>query len=99
MRTILTAAFLAAFFMPGVALAQMICGDSAEAFAYFEKKHGETPAAVGLTNDGKVVNLLRSPKDTWTLLLRFPDSRACVIARGKDWSHFIRRDLEPGAPS
>jgi len=45
----------------------------------------ESTAGVGLTDQGAMVELLTSETGSWSLLLNFPDGRACLMASGNNW--------------
>lgn len=62
------------------------CTNRTAAIEQLGSQYGEAPVAMGLANNGGVIELLRS-KDgaTWTLLITMPDGRACPIAAGEGW--------------
>ena len=65
---------------------QMPCIDRVTALAHLAKEYGETPAAMGLSSNGAVVEVLASPGGkTWTVIVTFPDGRSCPVADGTGW--------------
>ena len=72
-----------------------VCSPRADALAHLAKKYGETPAAAGMTNDGFMVELLRTPDGaTWTILTTSPQGKSCIRAAGQGW-----RRLNPPGPN
>ena len=46
----------------------------------------EKPVAMGLTNNGGVIELLHSKdRTTWTLIITMPNGVTCPIAAGESW--------------
>ena len=62
------------------AAAQAICGDHGEIRERLEKNHAETPQAIGLSQDGGLVEVLVSPSGGWTILITYPGRPTCVVA-------------------
>lgn len=65
--------------------AQAICGDHGEIRERLEKTYAETPQAIGLSQDGGLVEVLVSPSGGWTILITYPDRPTCVVATGENW--------------
>lgn len=65
--------------------AQPICGDHGEIRERLEKAYAERPQAIGLSQDGGLVEVLVSPSGGWTILITYPDRPTCVVATGKGW--------------
>ena len=48
--------------------------------------YSEAPVAMGLANNGGVIELLNShDRKTWTLIITMPDGMTCPIAAGQSW--------------
>lgn len=50
-----------------------------------KSRFSENTAGVGLTEQGAMIELLTSEAGSWSLLLNFPDGRACLMATGNNW--------------
>lgn len=49
-------------------------------------QYSEAPVAMGLANNGGVIELLNSrDRTTWTLIITMPDGLTCPIAAGQSW--------------
>ncbi len=46
---------------------------------------GETPIGFGATLDGNMLEILVSPKGTWTALITSPAGLGCMVAVGQNW--------------
>jgi len=73
------------------AQAQMQCHQHKEVLGKFADTYKEAPVAGGLTQDGRLLQVLSSGDDgTWTIVLSKPDGVTCVIMAGEAW-----RKLDP----
>lgn len=80
-------AFLVGLF-PADLNAQQLAVDRDTLFESLKKQTGEEPAALGLTHNGGVLELLTSPDgETWTLILTMPDGVSYFVGAGRDWSN------------
>lgn len=62
------------------------CGTRASLVDFLLIEHGETPTAVGIRNDGRIVELLVSEDGaTWTLLMSQPNGISCGAFTGTTW--------------
>lgn len=90
LRNILfSAAVVLAVFFLGVsaAWAQSACMARDALLKKLSQKYRETPIAVGLANNGQVVELMSSPGGlTWTLVVTTPSGISCLIASGHAWN-------------
>lgn len=68
------------------AQSRQVCDKRSDVLTHLAKKYSEKPAAVGVTANGGIVELL-SQKDgkTWTLIVTMPNGISCLIAAGSDW--------------
>lgn len=80
------AAFLVALFVAGPALAQMACDKRTEVTGHLKRKYEEAPVALGVANNGGLVELLTTKSGTtWTLIITLPNGMTCLLAAGEDW--------------
>lgn len=61
------------------------CRDRAGLIERLRQEFGERPAALGMTENGGVVELLVSEEGSWTLLFSFPNGTSCLLATGQGW--------------
>jgi hypothetical protein len=45
----------------------------------------EEPEAIGLNNDGTLLEVFVSPQGTWTVLVSSPQGQSCIAAVGEAW--------------
>ena len=80
------------------AFAQNICADRQKLLKSLSQDYKEIPKALGMSNDGNVLELISAKNgDTWTLLLTAPDGVSCVVAAGQLWEQASPQlaDTEP----
>ncbi len=65
--------------------AQMACGKHTEVVKLLEGTHQEHRSGMGLSAEGKLIELYTSSEGGWTLLVTTPDGPTCLITAGKDW--------------
>ncbi len=65
--------------------AQTVCGARAEILERLTQDFAETPQAVGLSQDGALVEVMVSPSGGWTILVTYPRRPTCVVATGESW--------------
>jgi hypothetical protein len=96
---ILVVGLAGAAVLAGAALAQApaACGPRAAVLRALVDNYGEAPVAMGLTADGRLVEILATPDGaTWTALLSEAGGEACVVAVGRHWQPAApRRHGEP----
>ena len=79
-------AFLIAVLASMPAVAQTLCGQRTDVLSGLNGTYTETPSAMGLSNNGGVVEILTSPKgDTWTIIITMPNGLSCLVAAGENW--------------
>ncbi len=62
------------------------CNRREEVVEHLAKKYGEHLVAIGVTNDGGMVEVLATPgRDTWTIIISLPDGTSCMVAAGVGW--------------
>lgn len=67
------------------AAAQTPCGDRAEVLERLDSVYEEHPEAIGLTADGRLLEVLVSPKGSWTILVTDGNYVSCLVASGESW--------------
>jgi hypothetical protein len=51
-------------------------------------QYSEKPVAMGLANNGGVIELLHSKdRTTWTLIITMPDGVTCPVVAGESWEN------------
>ncbi len=65
--------------------AQTVGGARAEILERLTQVFAETPRAVGLSQDGALVEVMVSPSGGWTILVTYPGRPTCVVATGESW--------------
>ena len=65
--------------------AQTVCGDRTEMLERLAQEFAEAPQAVGLSQDGALVEVMVSPSGGWTILVTYPKRPTCVVATGESW--------------
>lgn len=77
---------------------EVVCAPREALLTSLSREYSEAPQAVGLANNGSVVELL-STRDgkTWTLLMTQPDGTSCVIAAGEAWD-LLPQQVAGGQP-
>ena len=62
------------------------CTQRTAVLKQLSKQYSEAPVAMGLANNGGVIELLHSnDQRTWTLIITMPDGMSCPIAAGQSW--------------
>lgn len=90
MRAPLACLSIAMIFASGVAVApataqQAVCGERTRMTDYLKVKYAERQDSMGVTRDGKVMEVFSSNDGTWTMLMSYPDGKACVVGYGQNW--------------
>jgi hypothetical protein len=65
--------------------AAKVCGERGVILKRLEQRHEETPQALGLSDDGGVIEVLVAPDGGWTILVTYPSRPTCVVAVGEGW--------------
>ncbi len=65
--------------------AQTVCGERAKFLDMLGTKYLEQPVSMGLTSTGAVIEVLTSPKGSWSILLTYPTGSTCMVAAGDTW--------------
>jgi hypothetical protein len=83
--------------MPAVepAFARQVCGDRSSILEKLSGRYAEKPHAMGVTSDGKLIEILVSSRGSWTILISTPDKRSCLAAAGEHWETVRKSELGP----
>jgi len=73
--------------LPAQAFAgSMPCSDRDDVLSQLGTKYKEAPAAVGVANNGGLIEVLTSTDgSTWTIILSMPNGKSCLLAAGEEW--------------
>ena len=96
LRALFIALFLVGF-APGLAQGQgqALCGERTQLLENLERAYGETPRAIGLSQDGGLLEILVSPAGGWSILVTYPNKPSCVVATGESWESRLAISGEP----
>ena len=87
-------AFAAALSLPLPALAagnNMACSERADVLTQLGSKYKEAPSAIGLANNGGLIEVLTSDDgSTWTIIVSMPNGTSCLLAAGENWQPIER---------
>ncbi len=64
---------------------QPICAERSKVLNSLRKNYQEAPVALGVTEDGSLLELAVSHTDTWTIIVTRPNMTSCAIAAGERW--------------
>lgn len=70
-------------FASTAAQAEMLCGERQQIVDELKKTWQEDRTAIGLSNNGGVLEVYSSEEGTWTLLLTMPEGQTCMIGAGE----------------
>lgn len=87
------------FLLPSpVTFANPVCGDRQKVIDSLSVKYAEEPVAVGVTSNGGVIEVLKSPNgESWTILFTYPSGPSCLVASGEAWQEIEATIKGPGA--
>ena len=80
-------AFIAALALAGTAVASPIhCGPRKALLMKLTNTPDPQPSSVALTNDGQLLEVVKSDTDlAWAILITSPRGLSCIIAAGDNW--------------
>ena len=61
------------------------CGPHKNITEALKNNYQEVTAALGLTDDGKMIEVFVSPMGTWTIAIIEPDGTSCAVGSGIGW--------------
>lgn len=80
------------------ARAEPACASHEAVSKQLEQRHAEVPIAMGLANNGKLIQVFASADGvSWTVVLTEPDGTSCVAASGRYWQPVTPKALGPEA--
>ena len=94
---IAAAALTITLLIPLPASAQAVCGKRNALLKQLEGSYKEAPMSMALAANGSVVEVTRSDKGTWTILLTNPAGVTCLMAAGENWENL--KPKRAGEPS
>jgi len=68
------------------AAAQVVCGKRAEILTGFASTYHEVRSAIGIADEGSLIEVLVSPSGSWTMVVTKPGGLTCIIGTGRDWN-------------
>ena len=84
--TLVTAATAFLLVATPAAAQQQLCTDRQVVLGQLSKQYAEAPVAMGLANNGGLVEILSSGAGkSWTIILTMPNGMTCMIAAGESW--------------
>lgn len=78
----------------------MSCSHHSKVVGQFAASYQEVPVAGGLTEDGRLIEVLSSDEGkTWTIIISKPNGETCVMMAGEGWKKLKFSDdkQEPNA--
>ncbi len=77
---------------------QNLCTERSEVLGHLATRYSEAPVAMGLANNGGVIEVLSSGKGTsWTIIITMPNGVSCMLAAGESWESLPVESKEPKA--
>ena len=64
---------------------QLACAQRSDIVHNLENKHQEKQIAIGLDDNGRLIEVFASSGGGFTFLLSYPDGYSCVAASGEGW--------------
>ncbi len=91
------AAVFTTFAIATPTLAQTVCGERTRFIERLDQRYREAPAALGMIDNGSVLELLTSSNGTWTILVTAPSGKTCMVASGENWETLPKLARGPAA--
>ena len=63
-----------------------ICGKRADILTGFASTYHEVRSAIGIAEEGSLIEVLVSPSGSWTMVVTKPGGLTCIIGTGRDWN-------------
>lgn len=80
-------------FVATPAFAYPACGERQEVMRVLQDTYAEGATALGVADDGNLLEITSSADGSWTILMTRPDGISCLMASGQEWKP-IQRDPE-----
>ncbi len=72
------------------------CNSRGKVLELLSKKYSEAPVAVGVTNNGGLVEVLSTGDgNTWSMIITSPQGMSCLVAAGEGWRLIERIAMDP----
>jgi hypothetical protein len=76
--------------------AQPQCDTRDKVLGLLAEKYKEAPVALGVTNNGGLVEVLSTDEGTtWSIIFTAPDGKSCLVAAGEGWRALEQVALDP----
>lgn len=72
------------------------CGERDRILNVLSSKYHELPVGMGITSDGKFIEVVASEEGTWTILVTVPNGPTCPVAVGEAWRKVAPPKKEEG---
>lgn len=77
---------LALALIAGTAWAQPQCDNRDKVLSLLSEKYKESPVAIGVTNNGGLVEVLSTNEGTtWSIIVTNTEGLSCLVAAGEGW--------------
>ncbi len=72
------------------------CNSRDKVLELLSKKYSEAPVAVGVTNNGGLVEVLSTGDgNTWSIIITSPQGMSCLVAAGEGWRLIEQIAMDP----
>lgn len=79
--------------------AALQCGQRDAVTITLAERYGESRRAIGLAQNGVVMELYAAPSGSWTITITRPDSMTCLVAAGENFQSLVEALPPPGDPA
>lgn len=91
-RPLVSGLAAALLFLPTLAGAQILpCASHDQLVSLLAQQYKETPEALGVTQDGILLEVFVSEQRSWTVLLTTATGVSCIAASGENWERERRK--------
>jgi hypothetical protein len=97
LAVLMLAALGSASIPAGARAETMTCGKRSDLLAHFQQSYHEVPNVLGLTTDGRLLEVIVAPSGSWTMLVTAPGGPSCIVATGQDWQSVAPVSTDPEA--
>ncbi|MDX1402018.1 MAG: hypothetical protein R3245_08855 [Kiloniellales bacterium] len=78
------------------ASAQPQCDERDKVLSLLSNKYKESPVAIGVTNNGGLVEVLSTNEGTtWSIIVTTPNGVSCLVAAGEGWRALQQAAADP----